>query len=101
MTLQIILEPGEDNWIVAECPALPGCVSQGRTETFGLLPTSVLVKNGRRLRLSPAGHDRETFARIPSDEVARISVTSSRQRASFLELPREQDRGKPRTGAFL
>ena len=32
MTLQIILEPGEDKWIVAECPALPGCVSQGRTE---------------------------------------------------------------------
>ncbi len=32
MTFQIVLEPGEDNWIVAECPALPGCVSQGRTE---------------------------------------------------------------------
>ncbi len=32
MTLQIVLEPGEDGWIVAECPALPGCVSQGRTE---------------------------------------------------------------------
>jgi len=32
MTFQVILEPGEDGWIVAECPALPGCVSQGRTE---------------------------------------------------------------------
>jgi predicted RNase H-like HicB family nuclease len=32
MTLKVILRPGEDNWIVAECPALPGCVSQGRTE---------------------------------------------------------------------
>ncbi|MCA1632495.1 MAG: type II toxin-antitoxin system HicB family antitoxin [Acidobacteria bacterium] len=32
MTFQVVLEPGEDNWIVAECPALPGCVSQGRTE---------------------------------------------------------------------
>ena len=32
MTLKIVLEPGEDGWIVAECPALPGCVSQGRTE---------------------------------------------------------------------
>jgi len=32
MTFQIVLEPGEDGWIVAECPSLPGCVSQGRTE---------------------------------------------------------------------
>ena len=33
MTLKVVLEPGEDGWIVAECPALPGCVSQGRTES--------------------------------------------------------------------
>jgi predicted RNase H-like HicB family nuclease len=26
-----ILTRGEDGWIVAEVPALPGCVSQGRT----------------------------------------------------------------------
>jgi len=32
MTFQVVIEQGEDNWIVAECPALPGCVSQGRTE---------------------------------------------------------------------
>ena len=28
---QIILFPGEDNFWVAECPSLPGCVSQGQT----------------------------------------------------------------------
>jgi len=28
---QIILYPGEDDFWVAECPSLPGCVSQGRT----------------------------------------------------------------------
>lgn len=32
MTLHITLTPAEDGWIVAECPALPGCVSQGRDE---------------------------------------------------------------------
>lgn len=36
MTFKVVLEPGEDNWIVAECPALPGCVSQGRTEEEAL-----------------------------------------------------------------
>jgi predicted RNase H-like HicB family nuclease len=26
----------EENWIVAECPELPGCVSQGRSESEAL-----------------------------------------------------------------
>ena len=30
------LEPAEDDWIVAECPALPGCVSQGKDEKEAL-----------------------------------------------------------------
>ncbi|MBI4691029.1 MAG: type II toxin-antitoxin system HicB family antitoxin [Nitrospirae bacterium] len=32
MIFHITLERAEDGWIVAECPALPGCVSQGKTE---------------------------------------------------------------------
>jgi predicted RNase H-like HicB family nuclease len=28
---QIILYPGEDGFWVAECPSLPGCISQGKT----------------------------------------------------------------------
>jgi len=32
MMLHVTLEEAEDGWIVAECPALPGCVSQGRDE---------------------------------------------------------------------
>jgi predicted RNase H-like HicB family nuclease len=31
MTFMVVLEQGEDGSLVAECPALPGCVSQGRT----------------------------------------------------------------------
>jgi len=30
------LEKAEDGWIVAECPALPGCVSQGLDEKEAL-----------------------------------------------------------------
>jgi len=29
---QVILHPGEDDYWVAECPSLPGCISQGRTK---------------------------------------------------------------------
>ncbi|MHC1729138.1 MAG: type II toxin-antitoxin system HicB family antitoxin [Syntrophobacteraceae bacterium] len=32
MLFHVILEQAEDGWIVAECPALPGCVSQGKDE---------------------------------------------------------------------
>jgi hypothetical protein len=32
MMFHVVLHPEEDGWIVAECPALPGCVSQGRDE---------------------------------------------------------------------
>jgi predicted RNase H-like HicB family nuclease len=31
MTFVVVLEEGEDGYLVADCPALPGCVSQGRT----------------------------------------------------------------------
>jgi predicted RNase H-like HicB family nuclease len=29
---QVILYPGEDGYWVADCPSLPGCVSQGKTK---------------------------------------------------------------------
>ena len=36
MIFHVTLEQSEDGWIVAECPALPGCVSQGRDEKEAL-----------------------------------------------------------------
>ena len=28
---QVVVYPGEDGYWVAECPSLPGCISQGKT----------------------------------------------------------------------
>ena len=36
MELPIILIPGEDGYIVAECPVIPGCISQGKTRDEAL-----------------------------------------------------------------
>ena len=36
MIFHVTLETAEDGWIVATCPALPGCVSQGRDEKEAL-----------------------------------------------------------------
>jgi predicted RNase H-like HicB family nuclease len=33
---QVVIYPGEDNYWVAECPSLPGCVSQGKTKQEAL-----------------------------------------------------------------
>jgi predicted RNase H-like HicB family nuclease len=32
MMRQVIIYPGEDGYWVAECPSLPGCISQGATK---------------------------------------------------------------------
>ncbi|HEX5717460.1 MAG TPA: type II toxin-antitoxin system HicB family antitoxin [Thermoanaerobaculia bacterium] len=36
MELKVILEPGEDGFIVAHCPSLKSCWSQGRTREEAL-----------------------------------------------------------------
>lgn len=29
---QVVIYPGEDGYWVAECPSLPGCISQGKSK---------------------------------------------------------------------
>ena len=36
MIFHVAMEHAEDGWVVVECPALPGCVSQGRDEKEAL-----------------------------------------------------------------
>ncbi|MBN2039388.1 MAG: type II toxin-antitoxin system HicB family antitoxin [Spirochaetes bacterium] len=36
MIFHVIMEQAEDGWFVVECPALPGCVSQGKDEEEAL-----------------------------------------------------------------
>jgi putative CocE/NonD family hydrolase len=65
-------------------PLIPGEVAE---LTFGLLPTSVLIRKGHRIRVAIAGHDQGTFPRIPSDHVPEISVLRNRLHASYIDLP--------------
>ena len=36
MKYRVVIEPDEDGVFVAECPALPGCISQGKTRAQAL-----------------------------------------------------------------
>ncbi len=41
---QVILYPGEDGYWVAECPSLPGCISQGKTKEEALTNIREAIK---------------------------------------------------------
>ena len=36
MKYRVLIEQDEDNMFIAECPSLPGCVSQGKTRKDAL-----------------------------------------------------------------
>jgi putative CocE/NonD family hydrolase len=65
-------------------PLVPGEVAE---LTFGLLSTSVLIKKGHRIRIAIAGHDKDTFARIPAEGTPVLSVQRNSVHASYAELP--------------
>ena len=56
--------------------------------SFGLLPTSVLIRQGHRIRIAIAGADKDTFAQIPSQgPPPTITVQRNEVHASFVDLP--------------
>jgi len=53
---------------------------------FGLLPVSVLVRKGHRLRVAIAGHDKDTFARIPAEGEPIIVIHRNVTYPSHIDL---------------
>lgn len=41
---QVIIYPGEDGYWIAECPSLPGCISQGKTKEDAINNISEAIK---------------------------------------------------------
>ncbi len=56
MKLKIMLEKGEDGYIVASVPTLPGCHSQGKTEKQAIRN----IKEAIQLYLTPNPKDIRT-----------------------------------------
>jgi putative CocE/NonD family hydrolase len=55
--------------------------------TFGLYPTSVLIHKGHRIRIAIAGHDKDTFKRIPANGAPVYEINRNTTYASFIDLP--------------
>jgi predicted RNase H-like HicB family nuclease len=69
MIFHVILEQAEDGWIVAECPALPGCVSQGKNEKEAL-------ENIREAIMAWLwAEDQKAVASLPKREAPPVVVT--------------------------
>jgi predicted RNase H-like HicB family nuclease len=67
MQIEVILRPGESGFIVAECPALPGCYSQGKTRD------EVLENIREAIELSLESR-RELGMPVPSDNVQTVEL---------------------------
>ncbi len=69
MNRKVVLYPGEDNYIVAEVPSLPGVVSQGKTRREALenireavaLHIEVLIERGQQ---------------VPKDETELVEIAA-------------------------
>lgn len=69
MTRRAILYPGEDGYVVAEVPSLPGCISQGKTRAEALA----------NIREAIALHEEVLQARgepLPDDQVELVEVAA-------------------------
>jgi hypothetical protein len=72
--------------------SMPLALGEVAELTFGLLPTSVLIRKGHRIRIAIAGHDKDTFACIPVEGTPVITVARNKRYASFVDLPVVQRR---------
>ena len=69
MKFLVTLESDEDGFIVAECPSLPGCVSQGKTREEALANITEAIK-GYIASLRKHGQP------IPKAELTEVEVTA-------------------------
>jgi predicted RNase H-like HicB family nuclease len=69
MTRRVLLYPGEDGYMVAEVPSLPGCVSQGKTRDEVLANVREAISLHEEVL-------RERGEPIPEDNVELVEVAA-------------------------
>ena len=70
MKLPVVLTPGEDGWIVAECPLIPGCISQGKDQR------EALANIREAIELCMQTQPREGWSLPPDYQVIDIDVAA-------------------------
>jgi len=67
---QVLIYPGDDGYWIAECPSLPGCVSQGKTRGEALTN----IKDAIEGYLESLRKHGEPVPPPISEEVVEVSV---------------------------
>ena len=98
---RVFLRPGEDGWIIVECPAIAGCISQGKTreealanireaiemclEAEGLNPQGVK----RWKDIKDKGRTTEHLARLEDEIQAELAEIMGREATDIKDLSPE------------
>ncbi len=69
MKRRVVLYRGEDGYIVAEVPSLPGCISQGKTRTEALRN----IKEAVSLHLEVL---MERGLNVPNDDTEMVEIAA-------------------------
>jgi len=69
---QVIIYPGEDGYWVAECPTLPGCISQGRTKEEAIRN----IREAIGVYISALEEDGPCFRRAPGAKAIGLKEQS-------------------------
>ena len=75
-TFRVISYPAESGWWIAECPCLPGCMSQGRSKAEALANLEIVLRGCVAVRAEcgmPAAVEPESPA-LPGQEVDLLEV---------------------------
>ncbi len=64
---QVLIYPGEDGFWVAECPSLPGCISQGETKEEAI----VNIREAIQVYIEAMEEDHQ---RVPSERFDALLV---------------------------
>jgi predicted RNase H-like HicB family nuclease len=70
MKLPVVLRPGEDGFIVAECAIIPGCISQGATRDEALAN----IQEAIELCLETRAEEDPSWSLPASYEVVEVRV---------------------------
>jgi predicted RNase H-like HicB family nuclease len=89
MELPVILNAGQDGYIVAECPVIPGCISQGRTRREAL-------RNVREaIELCLESRTEEGWELASHYDVARVKIADSNRVGKLVSAARNVRRVAP------
>lgn len=70
MIYKVILEPAEEGGYTVQCPALPGCISEGDTKKDALINIQEAIK----LYLRAIDRENQLLAEKGEIELAEVSV---------------------------